>query len=54
MALIEQEVVMLDRLERGGDEPLTPDNVAAVQRLLQERMTIASTLQDELLRYASV
>jgi hypothetical protein len=35
MALIEQEVVMLDRLERGGDEPLTPDNVAAVQRLLQ-------------------
>lgn len=35
MALIEQEVVMLDRLERGGDEPLTPDNVDKVQRLLQ-------------------
>ena len=35
MALIEQEVVMLDRLERGGDEPLTPDNVDEVQRLLQ-------------------
>lgn len=35
MALIEQEVVMLDRLERGGDEPLTADNVDQVQRLLQ-------------------
>ena len=37
MALIEQEVVMLDRLERGGDEPLTADNVDQVQRLLQVR-----------------
>ena len=35
MALIEQEVVMLDRLERGGDEPLTADNVDQVQRLLE-------------------
>ena len=35
MALIEQEVVMLDKLERGGDEPLTSDNVEQVQRLLQ-------------------
>ena len=37
MALIEQEVVMLDRLERGGETPLTSDNVDAVQRLLQVR-----------------
>jgi hypothetical protein len=28
-------VVMLDKLERGGDEPLTSDNVEQVQRLLQ-------------------
>jgi hypothetical protein len=35
MALIEQEVVMLDTLERGGERPLTADNVDAVQRLLQ-------------------
>ena len=53
MALIEQEVVMLDRLERGGDTPLTPDNVEEVRRLLAERMDIASTLQTSLQRYAS-
>jgi hypothetical protein len=35
MALIEQEVVMLDKLERGGEQPLTPDNVEQVRRLLQ-------------------
>ena len=53
MALIEQEVVMLDRLERGGDTPLTPDNVEEVRRLLSERMDIASTLQTSLQRYTS-
>lgn len=48
MALIEQEVVMLDRLERGGNDPLTPDNVLEVNRLLEQRMSIASHLQSEL------
>jgi len=41
MALIEQEVVMLDTLERGGERPLTADNVDAVQRLLQVRVPIS-------------
>ena len=54
MALIEQEVMMLDRLERGGDDPLTADNVDQVERLLQERINIASTLQKELRRYTVV
>mmetsp|Transcript_20732 Transcript_20732/g.57136 ORF Transcript_20732/g.57136 Transcript_20732/m.57136 type:complete len:160 (+) Transcript_20732:27-506(+) len=48
MALIEQEVAMLDRLERAGRNPLIRDNVAEVQRLLQERMNIAARLQSEL------
>jgi hypothetical protein len=41
-------VVMLDKLERGGDDPLTEDNIEEVSRLLQQRMDIASHLQRQL------
>jgi hypothetical protein len=39
---------MLDLLERGGDDPLTADNVRQVESLLHERMSIVCNLQNEL------
>uniref|UniRef100_A0A7S4NQ44 Kinesin-like protein n=2 Tax=Guillardia theta TaxID=55529 RepID=A0A7S4NQ44_GUITH len=54
MALIEQEVVMLDKLEKGGENPLTSDNIQEVNRLLRERMCIATHLQNELHKHVQV
>jgi len=54
MALIEQEVVMLDKLEKGGENPLTADNIQEVNRLLRERMCIATHLQNELHKHVQV
>lgn len=53
MQLIEHEVALLDTLERGGSNPLTPSNVQAVQSLLMERIAIASKLQSELALHSS-
>jgi len=47
------QVALLDTLERGGSNPLTPSNVQAVQSLLMERIAIASKLQSELAQHAA-